>query len=154
TRTIIDSEVHYRIERGDSGRIGKRLHVATVQPRNGGAFGAVYLERHQIVAPYPRRPRGDDGAGRAGRQLDQGGCLVFHIDGVARAGFIGPLRHRSRSRCDDATNRPEYVFDQVTKVRIHIEQKAATPGLTVVPAWPLAWLIEAVEHPPAKLQAK
>src|SRR5215470_20032359 len=40
-RAVIDSEVDHRIERGHSGRIREWLHVATVQPRNGGAFGAV-----------------------------------------------------------------------------------------------------------------
>src|SRR5262249_62215494 len=67
-------------------------------------------------------------------------------------GFIAPLGNHGRHGRDHAPDRPEYAFDHVTPVRIHIQRETATSVALVVPAWPLAGTFVAVEHPPAEFE--
>ena len=139
-------------------RGARRLRVARgpalVQAGDGGAFGAVDLEREQVVAPHPRRPGRQDRADRAALQFDQGRGVVLDVDVVARAALVDPLGRRRRQRGDDAPHRPERVLDHVAPVRIHVEDEPAAVLPAVVPARPLAGHLGAVEHPPAELDAE
>ena len=44
------------------------------------------------------------------------------------------------------------MLDHVAPVRIHVEDQPAAIGAPVVPARPLAWRLDTVEHPPAELE--
>jgi hypothetical protein len=53
---VVDGEIDHRIKVLDGRRAGVALDAAAVQARDGRAAGVVDLERHQVIAPHPRRP--------------------------------------------------------------------------------------------------
>src|SRR5258708_19650946 len=80
--------------------------------------------------------------------------MILDIAGVWRDGLIEALRNCRRRRREHATDRPKHAFDEVTKMRIHVDEEAAAANLAVVPTRPLARFVDAVEHPTSRTRAE
>src|SRR5262249_23926871 len=91
---IVDVEVLHHAEVLDRRGGGRQLHVAAVQAGDGGAVAAVDLQREEIVAPHPRRPRAQNGAEDAALDLDQRRRRILDRDRIALARFVDALRRR------------------------------------------------------------
>src|SRR5262249_12547117 len=128
-----------------------RLHVTSMQARDRRALASIDLQREEVVAAHPRRPRARDGAEGAALELEQGRCRILDRDVVALAPLVDALGRgdpRARRHPHDAA---DHAFDDVAPVRVHIEDDASAAG-AIIPTRPLAGLLAAVEHPPAELE--
>ena len=129
------------------------LHAAAAQSGHRAALRAVDLQRQEIIAADPHAPRRIELQRRAVLQLEDG------IRGIVGRGRVGPAllvgaavdvdRAQGHQRADLA----EQVVDHVAPVAEHVDHDPAAVFLAVVPARPLAGLIEAVENPVAELAA-
>ena len=113
------------------------LRDAVPQARHRAAHRPVHLQRQQVVAPHPHRPRGVELRDHAAFQFKgRVGCVVRGA-WVWLPLFVEAFLHVRGPIARDRLDAAEEVVEHVAPVAEHVHDDAAIVFLAVVPARPL-----------------
>src|SRR5579872_3729815 len=149
---IVGADIGVGIKMPNGWRFCLALHPAAMKAGDRRAAGAINLQRHQIVAAHTRRPGADDCPYRSVVEFCKRDRTIVDVDSEMLALFVHAIADRGRCRGHHATQAADYVLDDVTPVRIHIERQTAAAAAMIIPARALAWRVDAIEYPIAEIQ--